>query len=85
MKLSERMRDTEKLNIPHIVPVDAVMEYADDVAALEDKLEAMDAKLLHCEAHDETAWEFPHGENLVWDALTDEQKVYWKALVGEKA
>ena len=35
MKLSERMRDTEKLNIPHIVPVYAVMEYADEVAALE--------------------------------------------------
>ena len=52
--------------------------------ALEAKLSTMDAKLLHCEAHDETAWEFPHGENLVWAALTDEQKVYWKALAAQK-
>jgi hypothetical protein len=35
------------------------------------------AQLAHAQAHDCTAHSCDHGEDLIWDALTKEQKRYW--------
>ena len=44
------------------------------------------AKLLHCQAYDETASPPHHefGEHLVWEGLSKAEKAYWMALVDEE-
>lgn len=54
------------------------------ITTFEQQVKELKGELLHCEAFDETAFDFENGEELVWGALTKGQKDYWIALAAKE-
>lgn len=56
-----------------------VLDLTDDrlIKALKAENAELRGQLEHAGSFDSTAYEFDHGEDLVWDALTEAQKSYW--------
>ena len=59
-----------------------VLDLTDErlIKALKAENAELRGQLEHAESFDSTAHEFYHGEDLVWDALTEAQKSYWIEL-----
>jgi hypothetical protein len=48
------------------------------IMMLKVEMKELEAKLAHADAHDCTAHEYNHGAGLVWEALPEEDKKYWR-------